>query len=1623
MENNSVTTKRKTKKIVIMLAAFFLICGAGLGGLFVWKNAENKQVAETEKEQEKEIEIKLGEVNHAKDEDTLRALLEADGEFEIELTKDLRIEEGFVVNGTKTLTGKNTILMELYSEAYQAVFTVTSGSKFTLDGVTLDANGIANGVFVERSAEFIGVSGTILYPVPYGVLVEGKATLEGLVIDHSMDIGLCAAEGSDVTLKGGEIINSVQTGVHIQATATMNMSESALIDGGHYLVRNRGTCVVTGGTLRNASGYLVYATGEVTIDYKGKDANDRMEWYGADSEAGIRIGAGAKAYISGLYLHDVAGRGIRSVNDTGLTVKNCIIENTGNYGIDCVNGKEPSYIENVEIRNTKASAIRTHGTVSVNLKDVTVKETEGFGIKNENTLVTAKNITFENCKLDGVWGEKGSTTEVDTAVVTNPGRFGVNNNSAKMTLKNVTVTNAGRMGYVGKVNSTADMNNFTITGAKERAIYNLGGNVTAENVTIKDAGDFAVSTAKSQGKGGSVTIKNLTVTGVKEKDALNTYESVLTVTDAKIADVGRYGALASKGGKMTLTNVELKNCLKRGVMGSGGIITLKDVVVKDAGEFGVTTGKSGSFVGQLTAENLTITGVKKSNALNNNGSVMKVTGGTVSGIGGNGLYAENGGQTTLSEVDLTDCAKRGVYAKSAGTKVVLKDTKISDTVNSGIFQEAGTVVEANKVSVQDVASYGIFLKGAIFTGKGVTVAKTTDNGINVDISDAREKSVVTIDGLTVKDTQKRAVANVGGDVTLSKVVITNPGTLGATTSKKEVLVGKLVINGLAMTGVKNGNALNCNGSVLNVTDGTITDVIGNGAYVENGGQIALTKLSIADVIGRGISLKETGGKAILNHTTFKNTAQTAIYQEAGSVVEGDTLNIKDSGGYGVFMKGAQFDVTDVMVHNTTENPFNIDEASTATIRGAKSTITKNDDTPANVAIKVIASTLEIYDGTYNGFTKENGSVIYNSKSNVTIHGGNFKDNVATERGAVLYATGTGAKVTIKGGTFDNNTAAGIYGGGVIGCTGNTELIVEGGTFINNKATAVSTDDETAYGGGAIESNGKVTISSGTFQANTAEKGGAIYIDKAGSLTITGGTFGAGADVTDAAAAKALGNVASYRGGVLYIADGRTSTEKVSISNAHFGHNKASNNKGVSSGVMYVGSNAKVDITNTIFNNNIIEYTGNATDNASYGGVMYINGSEVTITDSTISGSSAMRGGAIYAHGAETVLTLNGGTYNNNTATIHAGLIYNNQAILTINASEKGAGEFTNHTANNRGGVILNNGTVTINNGIFTDNKAEGTKGGGVIGGTGGAVLTIKNGTFQRNASTYTTNNSDTKKSGDVHGGGVIESSGRVTIEGGTFQANSAMKGGVIYLDVTGKLKITGGTFGAEALGNSASYRGGAICIEDERSSTETITIDGAQFKYNHVTNSAGVSGGVIYAGSNAKVNIGHTASCVFENNKADCTGTENSYGGVLYMNSATVNVKNTTLNYNSAKRGGAIYVAKDTSDLTVTDTTCTDNAGTAFGKDIFLDAGKLTLSGLVKVQLDKRGQTIQIKGVLDAQSSIRVRQLSGSSTVIAEFDSEEAMKRGETCITYFAYYGTVHQGKTLTFADNKATMK
>ena len=140
------------------------------------------------------------------------------------------------------------------------------------------------------------------------------------------------------------------------------------------------------------------------------------------------------------------------------------------------------------------------------------------------------------------------------------------------------------------------------------------------------------------------------------------------------------------------------------------------------------------------------------------------------------------------------------------------------------------------------------------------------------------------------------------------------------------------------------------------------------------------------------------------------------------------------------------------------------------------------------------------------------------------------------------------------------------------------------------------------------------------------------------------------------------------------------------------------------------------------------------------------------------------------------------------------------------------------------------------------------------------------------------------------------------------------------------------------------------------------------------------------------------------------------------MYNAKVLVKNTTFANNSAIRGGVIYMSQSGSELTVQNCECTGNVGSGYGNDVFYDTGKLTLSGKVVVQIDKRTAAVNVTGELQNGSDILIRQISGTTTTIVNFDSAASMESGKTCVRY-EVVNNVHKGKTLTFADNEATMK
>ena len=157
-----------------------------------------------------------------------------------------------------------------------------------------------------------------------------------------------------------------------------------------------------------------------------------------------------------------------------------------------------------------------------------------------------------------------------------------------------------------------------------------------------------------------------------------------------------------------------------------------------------------------------------------------------------------------------------------------------------------------------------------------------------------------------------------------------------------------------------------------------------------------------------------------------------------------------------------------------------------------------DDKGGGVFLEGKACRLTIEGGTIeNNTAAGNGGGVYLSGGQLTIKGGTIKNNTATEDGGGVYISdgffaheGDTTQLTIEGGTIKCNTAAG-NGGGVY-LEGKSQLIIKGGTIKHNMAAV-------GNGGGVyLEEKSQITTTGGTVENNMAAKGNNIY-QKGGNI--------------------------------------------------------------------------------------------------------------------------------------------------------------------------------------------------------------------------------------------------------------------------------------------------------------------------------------------------------------------------------------------------------------------------------------------------------------------------------------------------------------------------------------------
>ena len=366
-----------------------------------------------------------------------------------------------------------------------------------------------------------------------------------------------------------------------------------------------------------------------------------------------------------------------------------------------------------------------------------------------------------------------------------------------------------------------------------------------------------------------------------------------------------------------------------------------------------------------------------------------------------------------------------------------------------------------------------------------------------------------------------------------------------------------------------------------------------------------------------------------------------------------------------------------------------------------------------------------------------------------------------------------------------------------------------------------------------------------------------------------------------------------------------------------------------------------------------------------GEIIVIEDGDVTV--SFAEGSSIERSGSdttfIVRSGATLTIkgsvTVSGGT--GSFVTVEAGGTLNvNGAITADNVNGSASFVDVAGTLSMGGSGAVKNWTTTNSSGDYSAINVHGadatfTMNGGEVSGNivnagsnsieGGAIQLREGATFTMNGGSISGNNVYTgeKPSTVVQGGGIYANASTVKMTGGKISGNMAYEGGGVFLTSDSSMNMTGGSVeknaftasgkssygggvyvsGASSLtaenatisGNHALYRGdwlttqavgGGIYVNGKGSSVSltNCTVDG-----NRAANNAGWTGGGIYAGSSAQLNV--TGGSITNNSaftSDDHTQHESGGGGVYAASGVVLTMSGVKVSGNTALLGAGVYL-------------------------------------------------------------------------------------------------------------------
>ncbi|HEC16626.1 MAG TPA: CSLREA domain-containing protein, partial [Sedimenticola sp.] len=1007
---------------------------------------------------------------------------------------------------------------------------------------------------------------------------------------------------------------------------------------------------------------------------------------------------------------------------------------------------------------------------------------------------------------------------------------------------------------IAAANVSSDVNTI-IVPAGTYTITRTGNDDTNVN------GDFdIVYSVNIDGAGSGSTIIDANLADrIFHKVSNNNY---ITIEGVKLyrGKITGTGGCISSGGNVTVTNSVLDSCTATlnsgGAIYSGGAITLDNATLSNntAGNHGGATYSTGITV----VNGATFTNNIASNlggGIYNASSDISMSG-NVSFI--NNDTAKNSstdyGGAIWSSGNITHSNGTIWFENNdayQGGAIYIADSAKTISLNAATFRTNTSVYNGGAIY-----SYGLTITG----GGEFTDNYSGDRGAGIR-NFTNDVTLVGNFTFTNNDTARNSTTDYGGAIWSSGNVNHSGGAISFVNNDAyqggaiyiDDSTKRVSLNAVTLT----SNTANYNGGGIYCYGLTITGGISaSDNYAgDRGGAIR----------NRNVNMSIDGPISFVNNATAKNTST----DHGGAIWSSGNLTLNPTAGTATFQNNTAYD----------GGAIYLDTGKSLT--AGEVTFTGNTGSNNGGAIRAYGITIAGPATFQNNSTPNDGGAIYNQTNPLNINGVILFDNndagtSSNDWGGAIYSNADVTLNDVSGSaTFQNSQA---YDGGAIFLDSAARLTASNVTFSNNWAQNIGgairmyggtlTDvsftnnySATNDGGAIFNSSNLLTIngSANTFSNNYAgtgssDWGGTIY--SSGSLTISNATFTGRND----------GTADAYDGGAIYLYD---TGDVLTLSDSSFASFRAVNIGGAIR--MHGGT-----MTNVTFTNNKAPVNdGGAIFNSS--NLLTINGSTNTFTGNYAGTGSSDQGGTIYSSGS---LTISNATFtgrNDGTADAYEGgaiYLYDTSDVLTLSDSS-----FASFKAVNIGGAIrMHGGTMT--NVTFTNNKAPVNDGGAIFNSSNLLTITGTN---------VFTNNDAGSGSGDL--GGMIYTSGSLTLSGATVSGSSAYEGGAIYITSGDTLTITDSSFDS----NSAANIGGAI-----RSWGGTIT--SSTFS-NNSTTGGGQDGGAIY--SSGTLNV--TNSTFSANSVGD-------KGGAIYQ-AASATIKNTTFYNNTAGTGEAIYRSTGTVTL------------------------------------------------------------------------------------------------------------